>query len=200
MRGQSCGRGASGGNDHYYEFIQVPNPFSGTNNAWATAEAAADASVFDGSRHLATVTSQAENTFILSLTGSSFSQFTGAWLGGKSPEGWLDGPEVGQLFTYTNWGGVEPNNSGQVYINLSTETISGSDPVNGRTTPGLVGLAMATASRTSSLIWSKGTWSSTRGRQSFRNLPRGYCWAPASSASRYSSWAERCAAADRPRE
>ena len=78
--------------------------------------------------HLATVTSQAENTFILSLTGSSFSQFTGAWLGGKSPEGWLDGPEVGQLFTYTNWGGVEPNNSGQVYINLSTVTISGVGP------------------------------------------------------------------------
>jgi hypothetical protein len=41
-------------------------------------------------------------------------------LGGKAPEGWLDGPEAGQAFSYTNWGGVEPNNSGYLYMNIGT--------------------------------------------------------------------------------
>src|SRR5262249_14231512 len=62
------------------------------------------------------ITSQAENDFILSLVAGQFPQRDGAWLGGKAPEGWLDGPEAGQGFSYTNWGGIEPNNAGQAYM------------------------------------------------------------------------------------
>lgn len=110
---------ASGGNDHYYEFIQVPNPFSGNNNAWSTAKAAADASVFNNVHgYLATITSQGENDFVFGLVAGLFTTSSGAWLGGKHPEGWLDGPETGQAFTFTNWGGGEPNNIGQVYMNV----------------------------------------------------------------------------------
>jgi hypothetical protein len=120
---------ASGGNDHYYEFVQVPNPYTGTNNAWSTAKASADTTVFNGlTGHLATITSPAENAFILSLVPSgTFSQFEGAWLGGKAPVGWLDGPENGQNFTYTNWGGVEPNDDGNAYMNIGT-SFSGIGP------------------------------------------------------------------------
>lgn len=108
---------ASGGNDHYYEFILVPDPYTGNNNAWATDSAAASASVFNGqSGYLATVTSQAENDFLMSLVPAGLSQGAGAWLGGKAPEGWLVGPEAGQPFGFTNFGGVEPNNAGLVYM------------------------------------------------------------------------------------
>jgi len=104
---------------NYYEFVQVPNPFTGTNNSWASANANAAASIYNGlSGHLATITSQAENDFLLSLGSGSFSEYTGVWLGGKADEGWLVGPETGQGFTYTNWGGVEPNNPGYAFMNI----------------------------------------------------------------------------------
>jgi hypothetical protein len=107
----------SGGNDHYYDLILVPDPFTGNNNAWSTDSAAASASVFNGvSGHLATVTSQAENDFLLSLVPGGLPDGAGAWLGGRAPQGWLEGPEAGQPFTYTNWGGVEPNNAGFAYM------------------------------------------------------------------------------------
>ena len=106
---------------NYYEFIQVTDPFVGDNNTWATANAAAAASTYLGFvGHLATVTSQAENDFLLSLAIShSFENPNpGGWLGGKAPEGWLVGPEAGQTFGYTNWGGIEPNNAGYLYMNI----------------------------------------------------------------------------------
>ena len=106
---------------NYYEFVQVPQPFTGSNNAWATADAAAAASVFNSlSGHLATVTSQADNDFLFGLVSGNFSGFAGAWLGGKAPDGWLVGPETGQGFSYTNWGGIEPNNAGYAYMNIGT--------------------------------------------------------------------------------
>lgn len=116
-------------NNNYYEFIQVDNPFVGNNNSWATASAAASASVFNGTNgYLATITSQAENDFIFGLISpGSFSGFNGAWLGGKSPEGWLVGPEAGQSFSYTNWGGSEPNNAGFAYMNIGW-SFAGIDP------------------------------------------------------------------------
>ena len=114
----------SGGNNHYYEFIQVANPFTGSNYAWTTDIAAASASVFNGQNgYLATITSQAENDFVLGLVTGIFSQSEAAWLGGKAPEGWLVGPEAGQGFGYTNWGGIEPNNSGQLYMVIGTSSI-----------------------------------------------------------------------------
>ena len=107
-----------------YEFVQVTNPFGGTpigsNNSWFTASAAASASVFGGvSGHLATITSAAENAFLIGLTSGTFTGFQGAWIGGIAPAGWLVGPETGQAFSYTNWAGIEPNNSGYAYMLLS---------------------------------------------------------------------------------
>jgi hypothetical protein len=114
----------SGGNDHYYEFVEVADPYTGINNAWTTAKAAANASEFNGqSGYLATITSQAENDFVLGLVTGQFSQSEGAWLGGKAPEGWLDGPEIGQSFGYTNWGGIEPNNVGQLWMVIGASSI-----------------------------------------------------------------------------
>jgi hypothetical protein len=98
---------AAGGNDNWYEYRSV-SIFSGIN--FATARAAALASSHLGlSGYLATVTSAAEQTF---LEGFPFVVGFGAtgtaWLGGsdEAVDGewrWLDGPESGQLFTFTNW-------------------------------------------------------------------------------------------------
>lgn len=107
-----------------YEFVQVSNPF--TNNTWSAASAAASASVFNGANgHLATITSQAENNFIISLTTPLFTGFNGAWLGGDY-QGWLEGPEAGSTFAavggYTNWNAFEPNNNGLMYMSIGTST------------------------------------------------------------------------------
>ncbi|MFN8546428.1 MAG: C-type lectin domain-containing protein [Candidatus Eisenbacteria bacterium] len=109
---------------NYYEFIDVSDPFSGTRNSWFTAQAAAEASEWNGQHgHLATITSQQENDFLYGLAAGYYpTTFAGAWLGGKQPEGWLSGPESGQAFGYTNWGGIEPNNSGYLYMNIGAST------------------------------------------------------------------------------
>ena len=55
---------------NHYEFILVPDPFgnAGANNSWFAADAAAAASAFNSvNGHLATISSQAENDFLLSL-------------------------------------------------------------------------------------------------------------------------------------
>lgn len=111
---------------NHYEFIEVSDPFIGTNNSWFTARDSAAASSFNSvSGHLATITSDAENNFLFSLVSGSFTGFKGAWLGGKSPDGWLVGPEAGQQFTYSNWAGVEPNNDDYAYMSIGTEFGSG---------------------------------------------------------------------------
>lgn len=102
--------------NNYYELIEVSNVY-GTNNTWTTANTSAYSSVFNGvNGHLATITSQAENDFIFSLVHHDSSEITLAWLGGHASLGWLDGPEMGQNFTYTNWGGIEPNDPGYVFM------------------------------------------------------------------------------------
>jgi hypothetical protein len=106
---------------NYYEFVEVADPYTGNNNEWNTVSAAASTSVFNGvNGHLATITSQAENDFLFSLVAGRYSGFQGGWIGGKSPEGWLVGPETGQSFTYTNWAGIEPNNAGYAYMSIGT--------------------------------------------------------------------------------
>jgi hypothetical protein len=112
-----------------YEFVSVADPFTGSNNTWATASSAAAASVFNGIHgHLATVTSQAENNFLVSLVVSPSSGFNGAWLGGNF-QGWLEGPEGGMTFAeaggFTNWNPIEPNNSGLMYMSIGTTTPNG---------------------------------------------------------------------------
>lgn len=106
---------ASGGNDHWYEFVAG-------GITWTAARAAAAGSThLSMPGYLATVTSAAEDAFLGTLSGLS------AWLGGSDAavEGewrWMDGPEAGQLFWqggpggtvsgFASWNGGEPNNAG----------------------------------------------------------------------------------------
>jgi hypothetical protein len=100
-------------NGHWYDFVRG-------QMTWGDALKAATAapSIAGYSSYLATITSEQENTFIFSQVGN-----LGGWLGGtdEAVEGewrWAAGPEAGQLFTYTNWGGGEPNNccGGEDYL------------------------------------------------------------------------------------
>jgi hypothetical protein len=98
---------ASGGNDHWYEFVTTPS-------FWSDAQAAALGSNWmDLPGYLVTLTSAAENAFMSSLPVGY------AWIGGSdvAAEGqwlWTNGPEAGQLFSYTNWAPSEPNNAGGI--------------------------------------------------------------------------------------
>ena len=115
--------------NNVYQFVTVLDPFVGTNNTWATANASAAANTYQGiNGHLATVSSALENDFLYSLAAGSFVDFTGAWLGGKSPEGWQVGPEAGQGFVYSNFGGSEPNNAAYAYMNIGSTTYAGVVP------------------------------------------------------------------------
>jgi hypothetical protein len=106
------------GNCHYYQFIP------GTPT-WPEARAAALARTYLGvPGHLVSITSAAENAFLIS-TFNTGQPSQGAWIGGYEPADdgvwrWADGPEAGVQFSYlasptapfnyANWGGVEPNN------------------------------------------------------------------------------------------
>jgi hypothetical protein len=97
---------------NYYDFVQVVFDFSTQAafdaNTFALASAAAAASTLgDATGHIATVSSAAENAFLLGLTTSyGFTGFKGSWL---VPDG------------YTNWAGVEPNNGGAfAYMSIGT--------------------------------------------------------------------------------
>jgi hypothetical protein len=97
---------------NHYDFVPA------VDISWAAAAAAAAGMTHLGvNGHLATVTSGPEDTFLAGLV-SPFPNFAGGWLGGSSTH-WLVGPETGQAFTYTNWGGIEPNNPpSNVYKNI----------------------------------------------------------------------------------
>jgi hypothetical protein len=103
----------------YYEYV------SHESISWDDASAAASASTFMGvNGHLATVTSAAENDFLVDL-GPVFTVPQGAWLGGAvdaSQTGrWAVGPEAGQLFTFSNFLSGEPNEGpSHVYVYLSS--------------------------------------------------------------------------------
>ncbi len=91
--------------------------------SWNDASAAAGASTFMGvNGHLATVTSSAENDFLLSIAPTlAFPQ--AVWLGGAVDAGgaarWAVGPEAGQLFSFSNFGGAEPDDGpSNVYMNI----------------------------------------------------------------------------------
>jgi hypothetical protein len=91
-------------NGHYYTL--VPGHVS-----WSEAAALAQSMVFEGmTGYLATVTSEAENTFIVSLLSSDVRTIP---LGAtdRDQEGewrWI----TGEQFNYANWYDGEPNNSG----------------------------------------------------------------------------------------
>lgn len=101
----------AGGNGHYYDYVS-------TATTWDAAFAAAAASSHLGlAGYLATVTSAAEQSFIVAnVTGVT------AWLGAndRAVEGvwrWLNGPELGSIFygpgapvgAFAFWSGGEPN-------------------------------------------------------------------------------------------
>lgn len=105
-------------NNHFYQFITAPGI------SWTNAKAAAEQLTFFGMQgYLTTVTSAAENQFILSKIqgqgwmGASDEQVEGVWR-------WMTGPEAGQQFwqgaaggsvvngMYNNWYPGEPNNVG----------------------------------------------------------------------------------------
>lgn len=104
------------GNGHLYEFVA-------TNLSWqgALAAAAAATPITGYTAHLVTITSQAEDDFLKTLTGSA----TFVWAAGtdEDVEGtwkWAAGPEAGQTFFifgtgsvgFSNWNAGEPNNVG----------------------------------------------------------------------------------------
>jgi hypothetical protein len=101
---------ADGGNGHWYLGVSVPE---GIN--WVEAQLGA---VARGCRwHLATITSQDENDFVLDLvTGNAEFEVFGFWLGGfqrnatSEPDGewrWV----TQESFEFTAWRGGEPNNT-----------------------------------------------------------------------------------------
>ena len=115
------------GNGHYYEYI------SGTES-WTDAQThAAEKTYFGLQGYLATMTSDAENTFCTSKIGAA-----GAWLGGNAVVGdgsiwkWVTGPETGTQFwsgvntgsavagQYANWHSGEPNSGlhGEDYVEI----------------------------------------------------------------------------------
>ena len=111
----------SGGNGHFYEFIDA-------RTSWTAARTAAQASSHLGQQgYLATITSAGEQAFLLGLASDG-------WLGGtdQTVEGewrWADGPEAGNLFWtggpggtasgFASWNAGEPNNSGnEDYVHL----------------------------------------------------------------------------------
>jgi PKD repeat protein len=95
-------------NGHYYDAI----PANETGITWGEAKIEAETLSYKGMNgHLATITSQGENDFIVSNFGGE-----GYWLGGFQPEGSIE-PDGGwqwitnETWNYTNWNpGAEPNN------------------------------------------------------------------------------------------
>jgi hypothetical protein len=100
---------------------------------WAMAKAAADALTYKGLHgHLATITSQAENDFIVNNLGG-FALLRQHWLGGYQDTTAPDYVEpaggwrwvTGEPWQYTSWHPGEPNNTGGVEIYLIYEHAAG---------------------------------------------------------------------------
>jgi len=114
---------AAGGNDNWYEYVPTVSIFAPIDfNSARTA--ALGSSHLGLTGYLATVTSSAEQTFIETsfpyLIG--FGNTGSAWMGASDAavEGewrWLDGPEAGDLTTFTDWRAGHPVTSG-VYLAL----------------------------------------------------------------------------------
>lgn len=114
------------GNRSFYRLSAAPANYVTANanaNAATINEPMGVTGVLGVTGHLSNITSQAENDFVHAMAPVN------AWLGGSDAtvEGdwrWLVGPEAGQQFwsggvggstvggSYANWGGGEPNNSG----------------------------------------------------------------------------------------
>ncbi|HEX4611952.1 MAG TPA: hypothetical protein VH092_27395, partial [Urbifossiella sp.] len=120
------------GTGHYYQFVSFP-----VSPTWLTAESDANSRADLGlTGYLATITSQAEQTFVASLVGGSTAWLGGsdAFSGGENVWDWVTGPEgtqnggAGLPFynslgpvggAYTNWSSGNPNNSASGYVAMS---------------------------------------------------------------------------------
>jgi hypothetical protein len=90
---------------HWYEYIPA------TDITWTDANSAATG--LGAGWNLASITSADENTFVISLLPNTPSERMHVWIGGRdeAAEGtwtWTNGDP----FSYTNWFGGEPNNTG----------------------------------------------------------------------------------------
>ncbi len=101
-----------GGTGHYYELVVSQNI------GWTTSYNAAAGFNYNGMPgHLATVTSQGENDFIIGLISVG-----PVWIGGFQAPGSVEpaggwGWITGETWSYTNWGPGEPNNNGGPFGN-----------------------------------------------------------------------------------
>lgn len=92
-----------GVNGHWYEFVAAPS------TTWSSANSAALG--LGSGWNLASITSAAEEMFIISLITGTIAERTHVWIGGTDAanEGtwtWTNGDP----FSYTNWWVGEPNN------------------------------------------------------------------------------------------
>lgn len=105
----------AGGNDHWYDFVP-----QGSLTTWDEARADALAMTnFGMSGYLATVTSDAENSFLANMVDERVGYLGGTDEAVEDEWRWIDGPEAGQQFSqggaatapdnYVNWNGGEPN-------------------------------------------------------------------------------------------
>ena len=124
-------------NNHFYQFITAPGI------SWTAAKAAAEGLTFFGKQgYLTTVTSAAENEFILSKIQGQ------GWMGASDEQTednwkWMTGPEAGTQFwqgtssgsavggLYNKWASGEPNNSGgEDYAHFLTNGTWNDFPLN----------------------------------------------------------------------
>lgn len=115
---------ASGGNGHWYDYVPAPSIFSPVG--FDAARSAALASTHMGmTGYLATITSAGEQQFVQDSFGflTGFGGTATVFLGATdtAAEGefrWLDGPESGQLVSYTNWLPGYPNTTSGDILHL----------------------------------------------------------------------------------
>lgn len=110
---------ADGGNDHWYGIINA-------GNSWDVASSLANSLIVEGQNgYTATITSQAENDFVLSVLSNTNNLARGDqfWLGGhRDPSNleewfWV----TGEAFEYTNWSPTEPNSLEETALGIFGE-------------------------------------------------------------------------------
>lgn len=106
---------ASGGNDHFYEFVSDPNV------KWSDAKVDAEGLTFGGQQgYLATITSAGENAFMATNFSAEAGTTQNGWLGGFQDTSAPDYSEpaggwrwvTGEPWSYTNWVNGEPDDAG----------------------------------------------------------------------------------------